>query len=140
MKLQIALVCDDAHVDAEGKLDVHGVFHDLYAPGFPAKQDHMVLVIAVEWDRSDEGRYEFRVDLLDPEGTPTMSVQGHTDVDRRTPDRPPARTRLVLPMDDVVFLRPGEYRFAVRFKGRDLEGPTLYVMEAALPSAEAAEA
>ncbi len=129
MELQLALVCDDARTNPEGKLDVHGVFNDLYAPGFPAKQDHMVLVMAVEWDRSDEGRFRFRVDLEDPDGTPSLRVDGETEVDRRPPGRAPARTRLVLPLRDVVFPRPGRYTFWISLKGRRLPGPSLHVME-----------
>ena len=33
MQLQHAFLCDHAGTNAEGKLDVHGAFNDLYAPG-----------------------------------------------------------------------------------------------------------
>jgi hypothetical protein len=130
MQLLLALVCDDAGLNPEGKLDVHGVFNDLYAPGFPAKQDRMVLVVVVEWDREDEGRYRFRVDLEDDEGKPTLSVEGYSDVDRRPADRPPPRTRLIMPLDDVIFPRPGAYTFKISLKGQNLRGPDLYLVEA----------
>lgn len=129
MELLLGLVCDDARTTPEGKLDIEGVFNDLYAPGFPAKQDRMVLVLAVEWDREDQGRYSFRIDLQGPDDRPSLTVDGHTDVDRRPPDRPPPRTRLVMPLEDVVFPAPGRYRFQVRMKGRTLRGPSLHVVE-----------
>lgn len=130
MQLLMAVVCDDARVNPEGKLDVHGVFNDLYAPAFPAKQDRMVLVLVVEWDREDEGRYQFRVDLEGEDGKPSLSVQGHTDVDRRPVDRPPPRTRLIMPIEDATFPRPGPYRFMVRMKGETFTGPSLHLVEA----------
>jgi len=133
MELLLGLVCDDARATPEGKLDVQGIFNDLYAPGFPAKQDRMVLVLAVEWDREDQGRFQFRVDLKGPEGRPSLTVDGHTEVDRRPPDRPPARTRLVMPLEDVIFPRPGTYRFEVRMKGRTIPGPTLHLVEQDAP-------
>lgn len=129
MELLLGLVCDDARTTAEGKLDIEGVFNDLYAPGFPAKQDRMVLVLAVAWDREDQGRYSFRVDLKGPDERPSLTVDGHTEVDRRPPERPPPRTRLVLPLEDVVFPVPGRYRFEVRMKGRSLDGPSLHLIE-----------
>lgn len=135
MELLLGLVCDDAQTTAEGKLDVQGIFNDLYAPGFPAKQDRMVLVIAMEWDREDQGRFQFRVDLTGPEGRPSLTVDGHTEVDRRPPDRPPARTRLVMPLEDVVFPRPGTYRFEVRMKGQTFPGPSLHLVEQDAPPA-----
>ena len=136
MDLQLALVCDDARDTPDGKLDVHGVFHDLFAPGFPARQDRMVLVVAVEWDRSDDGRFRFRVDLVDADDRPSLTVEGETDVDRRGPDRPPARTRLIMPLENVVFPQPGAYRFLVRVKGRVFDGPTLHLLESPAEGAD----
>ncbi len=133
MELQLALVCDHAKTTDDGKLDVHGIFNDLYAPAFPALQDHMVLVLAVEWSRSDSGRYRFRVELTDPDGKPTLSVEGHTDVDSRPEDRPPARTRLMLPLEKVVFPKPGAYKFKIQLKGKWHEGPSLHLMQGAAP-------
>jgi hypothetical protein len=126
VELTMALVCDRARATEDGKLDVHGVFNDLFATGFPAKQQRMMLVMGIEWDRSDDGRYKFRVDLEDPTGRPTLTLEGHTDVDKRTPDRPPARTRLIMPLEEVVFPVPGTYRFVLRMKGTQLQGPALH--------------
>jgi hypothetical protein len=129
MHIQLALVCDDARMRPDGKMDVEGVFNDLAAPGFPAKQERMVLVTTIEWDRGEEGRNKFRVDLMGPEGRPSLTVDGETEVDRRPPDRPPPRTRLIMPLEDVIFPRPGKYTFEVRVKGKRLRGPSIFVME-----------
>ncbi|TVR64945.1 MAG: hypothetical protein EA422_05235 [Gemmatimonadales bacterium] len=118
-------------------MDIHGIFNDLIAPGFPAKQERMVLVTTISWDRTDQGRNKFKVDLVGPDGRPSLTVDGHTDVDPRPAHRPPPRTRLVLPLEEVVFPRPGEYRFEIRVKGKRLPGPSLFVMEAESPEGEA---
>jgi hypothetical protein len=131
MRLLLALLCDRASVTAEGKLDIHGAFNDLYAPGFPARQDHVVLVTVVEWAREDEGRFALRVDLIGPDGKPSLTVNGHTDVDRRPADRPPARTQLIMPLETVIFPVAGAYRFRIRVKGQEMEGPPLYLMRTA---------
>ena len=34
----------------------------------------MILVLVLEWDRGDSGRYEFRIDVRDPSGNLTLSV------------------------------------------------------------------
>lgn len=129
MELQFALVCDHAQTTEEGKLDIHGAFNDLYAPGFPAKQDRMVLVLTLEWGRDDDGRNLFRVELIDPLSRPTLTVEGETEVDRRPADRPPPRTRLILPLEEVIFPVPGRYTFQVKVKGRTLPGPALYLVD-----------
>jgi hypothetical protein len=129
MKLLFSAVCDEAAPDTTGKVDIKGVFHDLYAPGFPAKQDHLVLVLVIEWDRSDQGRYDFKADLLDPAGKPALTLHGQSEVDARPHDRPAARTQILMPMEGVIFPVPGEYHFQVSAKGEAFKGPTLYLIE-----------
>lgn len=139
MHLQLALICDHAGTTPEGKMDLHGVFNDLFATRFPARQDRMVLVLALEWDRDDEGRHKFRVDLTDPMGKPALTVDGHTDVDRRPANRPPARTHMILPLETVIFPVPGKYSFDLRVKGKRLKGPSLYLIETESAEAEGIE-
>lgn len=140
MELILALMCDEARTTSEGKLDVRGVFNDLFAPGFPARRDEMVLVAGIEWDREDEGRYAFKVDLVEPSGRPILTLDGHTDVDKRSEDRPPARTWLIMPLKDVVFRAPGMHRLTVRVKGKEMTGAALHVIKSAEASAPAGKA
>ena len=130
MRVLSSSLCDHAAATPDGKLDVHGIFHDLYAPGFPARQDRMTLVLALEWDRGDNGRFAFRVDVTGPGRRPVLTVEGQSEVTPRPAERPPPRTRLVLPLEDVVFPAPGRYEFRVTAKGRTLRGPVLYLVEA----------
>lgn len=127
MRILASAVCDHAAASPDGKLDIRGIFHDLYASGFPARQDKMTLVLVLEWDRSDSGRYTFRVDVRGPGGKPTLTVEGHSEVTPRPRSRPPPRTRLVMPLEDVVFPEPGRYDFRVTAKGRTMRGPVLYL-------------
>ena len=129
MHLRFSAICDDARPTPDGKIDVHGVYHDLSAPGFPAKQDHLVLVLVLEWSREDHGRYRFKADLEDDTGDISLTVEGETEVHLTAPDQPPARSQLILPMDDVVFPHPGQYTFRVKVKGDTFEGPGIYLME-----------
>jgi hypothetical protein len=129
MHVQLAMVCDEARMRPDGKMDVEGVFNDLMAPGFPAKQARMVLVTTIEWGPGDEGRNKFRVDLVGPDGRPSLTVDGETEVDARPADRPPPRTRLILPLENVIFPTPGKYSFEIRALGRKVRGPSVFVME-----------
>jgi|TARA_B110000263_G_C15083621_1_gene407486 hypothetical protein len=128
MYLQIAVVCDEAREIEHGKLDINGIFNDLSAPGFPAKHN-MVLVMVIQWGHKDAGRYDFQVDLIGPGEKPSMTVQGHTDVAHGDPLQPPPRTRLILPLKEVIFPEKGVYKFHIQVKGRSLEGPSLYLVE-----------
>ena len=129
MKLRFAAVCEDAHPTPEGRLHVHGVYHDLSAPGFPARQEHLVLVLVLEWDRDDHGRFLFKADLEDEAGKPTLTVEGETEVHRPAASAPPSRSQLIMPIENVVFPRTGQYTFRVRVKGHTFDGPSLYLMQ-----------
>jgi hypothetical protein len=130
MQLLLATLCEHAQLNPDGRFDVHGAFYDLAAPGFPAKQDEMVLALAVEWDPEDEGRYKFRVELTgDDAPQPSFTVEGHTDVSRRGLGEQPARTFLAMPLKEIVFPGPGRYRMSVRLKGSEIPGPSLHLWE-----------
>ncbi len=129
MRLRFSAICDEAHATPEGKLELHGVYHDLSAPGFPAKQDRLVLVLVLEWEREDHGRFRFRADLEGEDGKTSLTVEGETEVRAPQPGNPPARSQLIMPMEDVIFPRAGQYQFLVKVKGQTLEGPGLFLME-----------
>ena len=124
-----ALFCDGAVSSDDGKLDIHGMFNELYAPDFPARQDSMTLVSVVQWDREDAGDHGFRIDLTHPDGQAVFTVDGHTEVDARPETRPPAKTCLILPMEKVVFPSPGRYRVKTHIKNQTFDGPSLYLMK-----------
>jgi hypothetical protein len=111
MKVLYALLCEHAQERGDGRLDVHGVFHQLYAPAFPAQQDKMTLAVAVEWEAHERGKIEFSIELADPSGSPALSITGHTDVGEQQPFQGPPQTRLIMPLDGVVFPAEGSYAF-----------------------------
>jgi hypothetical protein len=137
MHLRFSAICEDARPTPEGRLDLHGVYHDLSAPGFPAKQDRLVLVLVLEWERHDHGRYLFKADLEDPRGEVSLTVEGETEVHHPGPGSPPARSQLIMPLDEVIFPRAGQYQFRVKVKGKSFDGPSLFLLEATAPAASA---
>ena len=129
MHLCFSCICDDARPTEDGKIDVHGVYHDLAAPGFPARQDMLVLVLVLEWGREDHGRYLFKADLEDEDAKVSVTVEGETEVHMPSPGNPPARSQLIMPLEKIIFPKAGQYQFKVRVKGQTFDGPTLYLME-----------
>jgi hypothetical protein len=111
LRVLYAVICEEASARADGRVDMHGVFHQLYAPGFPAQQDQMVLATAIEWNEGELGRQAFRIDLLDPNDTPVLTISGHTDVGPSAGGDAPPQTRLVMPLENVVFPTAGTYVF-----------------------------
>jgi hypothetical protein len=110
LKVLYALICEHAHDRQDGRLDVHGVFHQLYAPGFPAEHQFTV-AIAIEWEPHETGTIDLSIDLMDPARSPVLSIKGQTEVGERQPMQGPPQTRLVMPLDRVVFPVEGTYLF-----------------------------
>jgi len=124
----VFLFCADAGAGPDGKLSIHGIFSELRAPDFPARQDEMVLVGIVEWQRDLAGRIPFTVDLTDPEGMSIFSIEGHTDIEARPETRAPAKTQLILPMKNVMFPVPGHYRVRININGAEMSGPSMHLL------------
>lgn len=110
MKLTTAALCETARERTDGRLDLSGVFHELNAPGFPAVQEKMTAVFVIEWDAEEAGEQPLRADLLAPNGSKVLTIEGHTAVSAEDPATPP-QTRLIMPLEHVVFPVAGEYIF-----------------------------
>jgi hypothetical protein len=129
MELSLALLCDDALARPDGRFDVVGVFNELSAPGFPAMQARMTLVLVMTWSPDEAGTQAFRADLLLEDGKKALTVEGETEVAAHVAGRSAAQTRLVLPLEDVVFPSPGLYRFELVAGGDVHRACSLYLTE-----------
>jgi hypothetical protein len=130
MKLLLSLACEDARPRPDGRLDFLGVFDELQAPGFPAAQERMTVVFVMEWAPAEAGRREFRADLLDGLDRKVLTIEGHTEVGGPAAGSRP-RTQLIMPLERVVFPRPGEYRFILDVDGTVLPAFSLHLQELA---------
>ncbi len=133
MELILSLACEDARARPDGRLDLVGVFDELSAPGFPAAQDRMTVVFVMQWSPAQEGRQEFRADLVAADGTRVLTIEGHTDVSVSDGARPP-RTRLIMPLERVVFPHPGEYTFRLTAGDETIPAFSLFLSEAPDPA------
>ena len=124
----VFLFCREAGAGPDGKMDIHGVFNELLAPDFPARQDRMVLAGVIEWQREVRGQVPFKMDLMDPAGMSVFTIEGHTDIEPQPPTRAPAKTEFVLPLTNVMFPAPGRYQMRIDINGEELSGPSLHLM------------
>jgi hypothetical protein len=127
MILRLAAVCESAHERPDGRMDLAGVFNELSTSGFPARQDHMTVVFVIEWNPDESGSQPLRADLVDEQDRKLLTIQGHTDVDARGSGRAPARTRLVMPLRDVIFRTAGTYRFELLAGGDVVDACSFHV-------------
>jgi hypothetical protein len=133
MILRLSAVCEAARERPDGRLDLVGVFNELSAPGFPAVQERMTGVFLVEWEPGEAGRLPLRADLIDETGRKVLTIQGHTDVEQRAAGRAAAQTRLIMPLERVVFPIPGRYRFELIAGGNAVDACSFFVGQVDAP-------
>lgn len=129
MILRLAAVCEAARERPDGRLDLVGMFNELSAPGFPAMQDRLTAVFLIEWSEDEAGRQPLRADLIDASDRKLLTIQGHTEVEARSADRAPAQTRLITPLEKVIFPEPGRYRFQLVAGGDAVDACSFFVGE-----------
>jgi len=111
MRVLYAVLCEHADERPDGRIDIEGIFHQLYAPGFPAQQDRVTLAVVIEWDAGERGDVHFSIEMLDPSRAPALSIGGHTEVSEQQLDQGPPQTRILMPIDRIVFPAEGTYLF-----------------------------
>ena len=127
MNLVLAIACDHAEVGADGKLNVEGIYNELSAPDFPAAHPVVTVVLIIEWELKDTGEQPIRADLIDPDGGMVITIQGHADVELAPDNEVPPQTRIVLPLENVVFPKPGRYFLRLQAGATTVETLPLYL-------------
>ena len=128
--------CHRAGSDDSGQLEIRGIFDELRAPSFPARQPRMRLAGLVSWNDGERGRVPFLIELLDPGNKAVFTIQGFSEVEESPGSAAPPRTQLNLPLEDVTFPEPGRYRVRLQVNETQVYGPSLYLGKAHDAAAE----
>ena len=120
--------CDDAQSTPEGKLNVTGIFDELYAPGFPAQQDSLVLAGSVTWSRTDSGSKEIKIDVLGPNQKCIFTIEAQTDVEQRPPERAPSKSHLIFPLENLTFNVAGDHYVQVTIDEKQHRAAPLHLI------------
>jgi hypothetical protein len=121
MELLTILAADYANVSKEGKLNVMGIFNDIFAENFPCRQPSMYLIVKLqaELGEYDEDR-TLTIKLLDEDGNELMKLTGPMKMQKPAGGRRP-EANAILRINDLIFKNPGRYEFRV-FVDKDSKG------------------
>ena len=109
----MALLCDDANVSQEGKLNILGVFDRIAAGTFPTVHPKMVFAFRVQAEYGDAGRsFAVRVRLIDEDGGVLFEASGEIVGPPVEPGEFLTANQLFT-LVGVGFPRPGNYKFEV---------------------------
>ena len=121
MELLTILAADYANITQNGKLNVMGIFRNIYATKFPARHLSMTLVVKLgaELGEFDDER-QLAVRLMDADGNELMRYESPIKVPSPSGGQRP-EINAIIQINEIVFPQPGRYQFSV-FVDRDAKG------------------
>ena len=103
MDVTLALLCDSAHIAADGKLNVIGRFDEIAAPAFPAQRPRACLVLRLGAEPAEAGpQHPISVRLLNADRYPIGEVCGSLDIAGSAP------LHAVVPLPALTLPEPGD--------------------------------
>jgi hypothetical protein len=137
MFLKYALLADTVTLDASGKATAVGIFDIIYAVGFPVLQRDMSLIALLEGTAAEKDEYKLTVELRDEKANKFASFEQTIKL-APTPNRQVMRARVLVRIQDLPFVHPGEYEFVMFINDRFL-GRTTFSVKATGPIEKSAE-
>jgi hypothetical protein len=116
MEVRIAVLADFASLSEGRKLNILGIFTNLVAENEPVVHPQMRLVTAFEFNSSEAGDKNIKIELVDEDGKDIFSMSGVMHIERE-PDGRPTMVNQILNFNNMVFPKFGEYEFRVLLDG-----------------------
>lgn len=128
MNIQIAAVCDFA-ADYNGKLCIQGAFDTLCAASFPVVHPLCAIAVRVIFMPEDEGRHDFLIRCVDPEGKECLPSTPPIPMEVTFPSKfiPFVSRNIVYSLQHVKFERQGLHRWLVMHHNQTLASIPLRV-------------
>lgn len=116
MDVRVAVLADFASISEGGKLNILGIFTNIFAESVPAVHHQMQLVTAFEFDSSEAGNKNIKIELVEEDGKDIFSMSGVIRVDRDPNGRSTVINQM-LNFNNMVFPKFGNYEFRVLLEG-----------------------
>lgn len=129
MECTLALVADAANNAEGGKLNVLGIFNQVYSDKFPYQLPQMFVVVRLSAGPAEFGlEKRFEIVLLSPDGDAIGRLKGKGQVPQ-VKGVTRANMELLLKMVNVPFKKPGSYAISVLVSGEEKASIPLEVVE-----------
>ena len=116
MEVRIAVLADFASITNDQKLNILGVFRQISATQVPAAHPQFKLVFQLEFNSSESGDKQVKIELVDEDGTEMLSIAGKMHVPRQPGGRA-ALVNQILDFAGFAFPKFGDYEFRVVLDG-----------------------
>lgn len=121
MKCDIAVLADAANVSREGKLNICGIFKNIYSAQLPLLWPIMVMALQLGFDASEKGKqHTLGVQLVGPDGKVIQQLPDlNIDIAADTPGEMPGLP-ITLNLINVGLATYGTYHFELSANGERL--------------------
>jgi hypothetical protein len=133
MELTLALLADYANISREGKLNIMGIFEQIYALHFPAVHAQLQLVMRVESNPFEAGTHPLRVAFIDGDAHELFAIPGNLTIPESHSGEN-VTTNQIFVLNGLALPKPGAYEFVISIKDEELGRVPLRVTAMAPPS------
>ena len=118
MDVPLAVLADAANVSREGKLNIFGIFNQLWSQAFPAHHPQMQLVMVLEAPGVEAGQQK-KIDIVlqDADGNKIMTINGKLLVPQPKVAGKRIRINHILPLPGTPVPKAGDYEFIIMING-----------------------
>lgn len=128
MEVRYTFICDCANISREGKLNVMGILNTIYAPQFPFAHPAMVYVAGIEARKSEAGKHQIRVNIVDADGHDiTSPLQGELNISPNVPLR--STHNVILNINNLKIQKPGTYSIELIIDNQHAQSNELHIVE-----------
>ncbi|MBI3734627.1 MAG: hypothetical protein HY259_14410 [Chloroflexi bacterium] len=117
MELRIACLADYAGLSIDRKLNIMGVFSNIFAPNEPIIHPQMYVVFQLDFEPAEAGRKAVKIVLQDADGRELVSMGGEIEIGRPTPGQRSTFNQIAQ-MNGTVFPKFGQYEICILINGR----------------------
>ncbi len=123
MGLNYAFFCDAAVVDANGKLNVLGIYNRIFSSKFPLEYAKMTLVVSITGYYSEGGNLPIILNFIDKDGFHIIPQFDGTFANQQ----PGLDANIIYELNDVRFRQPGIYSVDIVVNNQHIGSVNLYL-------------
>ena len=133
MELTLALLADYANISREGKLNIMGIFEQIFALNFPAVHAQLQLVMRLESTPFEAGTHPLHVAFIDADAQELFAIPGSLAIPESQSGEN-ITTNQIFVLNGVTLPRPGVYEFVISINDQELGRVPLRVLAMTPPT------
>jgi len=129
MDVEVFALCDAATASPDGKLNILGTFDAVMAQSYPATHPQCSVAVRVRFRRIEQGSHRITLHVVDYDGHMVIPPLDATVQVNVPPSEPSAFANLVLNVQQLRLLAPGQYALNLAIDGREVGSLPLFARQ-----------